>query len=67
MIQLTKLCRSEKLAILVKIAKQTRSTIIEKTVTFSFNTKYIDSRIVETFTFENLGIDEDMDDETEKK
>ena len=38
-----------------------------KTVTFSFSTKYEGSRVKETFTFEKLGIDEDMDDKAVKK
>ncbi|MCZ8542238.1 hypothetical protein [Psychrobacillus psychrodurans] len=38
-----------------------------KTVTFSFSTKDKDSRVVERFTFEKLGIDEGMDDKAEKK
>lgn len=38
-----------------------------KTVTFSFGTKYTDSSEVETFTFEKLGIDEDMDGRELKK
>jgi hypothetical protein len=38
-----------------------------KTVTFSFNTKYEGSSEKETFTFEKLGIDEDMDDKAVKK
>ena len=37
-----------------------------KKVTFSFSTELEDSKIVETFNFENLGIDEGMDDEVEK-
>lgn len=33
-----------------------------KTVTFSFNTEYEGSGEAETFTFDKLGIDENMDD-----
>ncbi|PLR68870.1 hypothetical protein CYJ36_06925 [Bacillus sp. UMB0893] len=38
-----------------------------KTVTFSVGTKYEDSKQTETFTFEKLGIDEDMDETKLKK
>jgi hypothetical protein len=38
-----------------------------KTATFSFDTKYIDSRTSETFTFEELGVAEDLSGEAEKK
>ncbi|UNT55173.1 MULTISPECIES: hypothetical protein [Lysinibacillus] len=38
-----------------------------KTVTFSFSTKYEDSRVEEIFTFEKLGIDEYMDEKAVKK
>lgn len=38
-----------------------------KTVTFSVGTKYGGSSETETFTFEKLGIDEDMDDTEVKK
>lgn len=39
-----------------------------KTVTFSFSsTKYEGTEAKETFTFEELGIDEDMDDKELKK
>ncbi|MDT0161358.1 hypothetical protein [Bacillus sp. AG4(2022)] len=38
-----------------------------KTVTFSFDTKYIDSRTSETFTFEELGVAENLDEEAERK
>lgn len=38
-----------------------------KTVTFSVGTKYEGSSETETFTFEKLGIDEDMDDAEVKK
>lgn len=39
-----------------------------KTVTFSFSsTKYEGTEATETFTFEKLNIDEDMDDEALKK
>lgn len=38
-----------------------------KTVTFSVGTKYEDSKQTETFTFEKLGIDEDMDETKIKK
>jgi len=38
-----------------------------KTVTFSFSsTKYKSTDATETFTFENLGINEDMDDKALK-
>ncbi|MGG3892061.1 DUF7167 family protein [Metabacillus fastidiosus] len=40
---------------------------MSKTVTFSINTKYEDSEITEKFTFEQLGIDKDMDDKAVKK
>lgn len=38
-----------------------------KTVTFSVGTKYEGSSETETFTFEKLGIDEDMNDTEVKK
>ncbi|MDW2876197.1 MULTISPECIES: hypothetical protein [Bacillaceae] len=38
-----------------------------KNVTFSFDTKYIDSRTCETFTFEELGVAENLDEEAERK
>ncbi len=38
-----------------------------KKVTFSFSIELEDSKVVETFNFENLGIEEGMDDEVEKK
>ncbi|GKU84129.1 hypothetical protein [Niallia sp. NCCP-28] len=38
-----------------------------KIITFSVDTKYEDSRETETFTFEKLGIDEDMDNTELKK
>jgi hypothetical protein len=41
-------------------------TLLNKTVTFAVDTKYQD-RIRETFTFEELGIDENMDTEEVKK
>ncbi|MED4531611.1 hypothetical protein [Metabacillus fastidiosus] len=40
---------------------------MSKTVTFSINTKYENSEITEKFTFEQLGIDKDMDDKAVKK
>ena len=40
---------------------------MRKTVTFSVSTKYKDSMETETFTFEELGINEDMDDTEVKK
>jgi len=41
---------------------------MDKTVTFSFSsTKYEGTEATETFTFEKLGINEDMDDEALKK
>ncbi|MEC2076325.1 hypothetical protein [Metabacillus fastidiosus] len=40
---------------------------MSKTVTFSINTKYEDSEITEKFNFQQLGIDEDMDDKAVKK
>lgn len=40
---------------------------MDKTVTFSFNsTKHEGTEATETFTFEKLGIDEDMDDKVLK-
>ena len=40
---------------------------MDKTVTFSFSsTKYKSTDATETFTFENLGINEDMDDKALK-
>lgn len=38
-----------------------------KTVTFSFDTEYVDSNVVEKFTFEKLGIDGNMDDKAVEK
>jgi hypothetical protein len=38
-----------------------------KRVTFSFDTKYFDSRTSETFTFKELGIAEDLNEEAERK
>lgn len=41
---------------------------MSKTVTFSFSsTKYEGTKATETFTFERLGIDEDLDDKTLKQ
>ncbi|AGX06750.1 MULTISPECIES: hypothetical protein [Bacillus] len=38
-----------------------------KNVTFSFDTKYINSRTCETFTFEELGVAENLNEEAERK
>lgn len=38
-----------------------------KTVTFSFSTKQEDSTVVETFTFEEIGIDGIADEEDRNK
>ena len=38
-----------------------------KNVTFCFDTKYIDSRTCETFTFEELGVAENLNEEAERK
>ncbi|HWO76556.1 MAG TPA: hypothetical protein VNM69_11775 [Bacillus sp. (in: firmicutes)] len=41
---------------------------MDKTVTFSFSsTKYEGTEAIETFTFKELGIGEDLDDEALKK
>lgn len=41
---------------------------MDKTVNFSFSsTKYEGTEATETFTFKELGIDEDLDDEALKK
>ncbi|MDQ0227694.1 hypothetical protein [Metabacillus niabensis] len=41
---------------------------MDRTVTFSFNsTKYEGTEATETFTFKELGIDEDLDVEALKK
>lgn len=47
--------------------KRKEDKVVDKTITFSFNSNnYEGIEATETFTFEKLGIDENMDDEAFK-